>query len=43
MDRVARVGETEDSLSVLLSFEVESFPDKVKLGYISYEHMFRIH
>ena len=26
-------GETEDSLSVLLSFEVESLPDKVKLGY----------
>ena len=29
-------GETEESLSVLLSFEVESLPDKVKLGYISY-------
>lgn len=26
-------GETEVSLSVLLSFEVESLPDKVKLGH----------
>ena len=29
-------GETEESLSVILSFEVESLPDKVILGYISY-------
>jgi hypothetical protein len=28
-------GETEESLSVLLSFEVESLPDKVKLGDIN--------
>ena len=27
--------ETEVSLSVLLSFDVESLPDKVMLGYIS--------
>ena len=26
-------GETEESLSVLLSFDVESLPDKVMLGY----------
>lgn len=29
-------GETEESLSVLLSFDVESLPDKVILGYFSY-------
>ena len=28
-------GETEESLSVLLSFDVESLPDKVMLGYFS--------
>ena len=29
-------GETENSLSVLLSFDVKSLPNKVMLGYISY-------
>ena len=29
-------GQTEESLSVLLSFQSESLPDKVMLGYISY-------
>ena len=29
-------GETEESLSVLLSFEAESSPDKLMLGYVSY-------
>jgi hypothetical protein len=28
-------GETEESLSVHFSFEVESLPDKVKLGDIN--------
>jgi hypothetical protein len=28
-------GETEESLSVLLSFDVESLPDKVMLGVYS--------
>ena len=29
-------GETEESLSVHLSFYVESLPDQVMLGYISF-------
>ena len=29
-------GETEELLFVLLSFDVESLPNKVMLGYISY-------
>ena len=33
--------ETEESLSVLLNFDVESLPDKAMLGYISYPvHVF---
>ena len=28
-------GETEESLSVLMSFDVETLPDKVMLGYFS--------
>jgi hypothetical protein len=29
-------GETEKTLSLLLSFDAESLPDKVKLGCVSY-------